>query len=218
MLREFASEYWPGQPVRSTFQWFKNEIASAAKLVWRGLLKLPWGAMAGFFLILGMVNSDWVVGQRLYQQTNYTTIPPHVVSYTNTDGFDAYRSLTKFGNIRVENIWILVAAGGILFLAVFRPLFGARADLLAILLAVYGIVHIGLFFSTPLEYAVAEPNVTNLEYRAAGLIVGITFGVLLLSLIWVLFVRVITHFQETPKSDRHFLRSFYESLLGMPPK
>jgi tRNA A-37 threonylcarbamoyl transferase component Bud32 len=218
MLREFASEYWPGQPVRSTFQWFKNEIASAAKAVWRGLLKLPWGAMAGFFLILGMVNSDWVVGQRQYQRDDYMYYPPRVVTYSDTHGFDGFESLTKFGNIRVENVWILMAAGGILFLAVFRPLFGARADLLAILLAIYGIVHIGLFFATPLEYAVAEPNVSQLEYRAAGLIVGITFGVLLVSLIWVLFVRVVTHFQETPKGDRQFLQSFYQSLLGLPPR
>ena len=71
---------------------------------------------------------------------------------------------------------------------------------------------------TRLEYVVSETSVRDLEYRAAGLIVGITFGILLISLIWVLVVRVITHFQESPKAERHFLRSFYQSLLGLPPR
>jgi hypothetical protein len=218
MFREFASEYWPGQPVRGTLQWLKNEVTAAGKAAWRGLMKLPWGAMAGFFLILGMINTDWVVGQRPYESRDYHRGTYLYVTEHHAQGFDAFDSLTQFGPIRVENYWVLVAAGGILFLAVFRPLFGARADLLAILLAVYGIVHIVLFFQTPLEYAVPSPDIRNLEYRAAGLVVGITFAIMLVSLVWLLFVRVVTHFQDTPKSDRHLLRSFYQSLLGLPPK
>ena len=219
MLREFASEYWPGQPVRGTLQWLRNEIVSAAKVLWQGLLKLPWGAMAGFFLILGMVNTDWAVGQTQQQRTErHPWGVQQIVTYNVPQGFDGFDTLTQFDAIRVENYWVLVAAGGILFLAVFRPIFGARADLLAILLAIYGIVHVVLFFQTPLNLVVAHSNVSNLEYRAAGLVVGITFGVLLVSLIWVLLVRIIMHFQESPKTDRNFLRSFYQSLLGLPPR
>jgi hypothetical protein len=219
MFRDWASEYWPSQPVRGTLQWLRDEFVGAARFVGRGFVKLPFGAIAGFFLILGMVNSDWAVGQ--LQQTRISHDGWGMQQqYTQlyARGFDGFDSLTQFEQIRVENYWVLVAAGGILFLALFRPIFGARADLLAILLAVYGVVHVFFFFDTHLDSIVPDPNVRNLEYRAAPLIVGITFAVLLVSLIWVLLTRVVTHFQESPKADRHFLRSFYQSLLGLPPR
>jgi tRNA A-37 threonylcarbamoyl transferase component Bud32 len=210
MFREWASEYWPSRPVRSTLQWIRDEIVAAAKFAGRGLAKLPWGAIAGFFLILGMVHTDWAVGQVQYYRGPY--------SDTVARGFDGFQTLTSFGVIRVENYWMLVVAGGILFLSLFRPIFGARADLLAILLAGYGVLHVICYFNTRLDSVLFDPAARALEYRAAPLITGITFAVLLVSLVWSMLARVVLHFQETPQADRHFLKSFYQSLLGLPPR
>ena len=166
-----------------------------------------------------MVNSDWAVGQYRYSRTEFNPWGmPQQVSYTNTRGFDGFDTLTRFGSIPVENYWVLVVAGGILFLALFRPLFGVRADLLAILLAAYGVVHILFFFGMIVDRAVSDPEISHLEYRAAPLVVGVTFSVLLISLIWTLLARVATHFQQMPPGERHFLKSFYQSLLGLPPR
>ena len=243
VFREWASEYWPNQPVRSTLQWMRDEMVAGAVFLAQGILKLPWGAIAGFFLILGMVNSYWAMGQVKYQHYarvvtdngdgSVTQSVAQPIIQFHPRGFDGFSSLTQFGVIRVENYWVLVAAGGILFLAVFRPVFGPRADLLAILLAGYGILHVCLFYNTPPEFITTEivsglspikprfitneMNVARMEYRAAPLVVGITFAVLLLSLLWSMFVRVTAHFQAAPPEDRRFLRSFYESLLGLPP-
>lgn len=225
MFREWASEYWPSQRVRGTLERAREEIL--VKLVEAGR-KFPWGAMAGFFLIVGMVSSYWAVGQRTYYHTEYDrswdgrSERPRVlrerVPETSTQGYDGFRTLSRFGPIRVENHWVMVAAGGILFLSLFRPFFGAKADLLAILLAVYGILHIHFFFNTFTQDIVVDANVHNIEFRAAPLIVGITFAVLLISLIWNLIVQIVTHFQASPKAERHFLKSFYQSLLGLPPR
>lgn len=240
MFREWASEYWPSQPVRNSFEWMRDEIVSSAKFAGRAFLKLPFGAIAGFALIIGMVSADWAVGDAEYTRTEYQSVrevdhdgrshyrraPVEVKSSIQTRGFDGFQTQTSFGildvganwiPLRIENYWVIVAAGGILFLALFRPVFGPKADLLAILLAVYGIHHVMMFLRTPPEHAVGTYDVSNLEYRAAPLIVGLTFFVMLLAVIWTLFSRVMTHFQETPKEDRHFLKSFYQSLLGLPP-
>ena len=63
MFREWASEYWPSQPVRNTLQWLRDELVACAKFLGRAFLKLPWAAIAGFGLIIGMINADWVVGE-----------------------------------------------------------------------------------------------------------------------------------------------------------
>ena len=107
-------------------------------------------------------------------------------------------------------------------MALLRPVFGPRGDLLGMLLAIYGLYHVVLFLNTPPEDALVlrdgMDRVSMVEIRAAPLIAGMTFAVLLLSLIWSLFSRIALHLQETPKEERHFLRSFYESLLGLPPR
>lgn len=231
MFREWASEYWPSQPVRNTLQWMRDEFVAGAKYVGNGILKLPWGAIAGFALIVGMINADWAIGQVQYEYRNYDRQNRgyQYMSTTRTRGFDGFDTQTRFGIIqvganqiplRMENFWLVVVAGGILFLAVFRPVFGPRSDLLGIFLAAYGIYHVILFFGTPPESIINpdEGSVTNIEFRAAPLITGLTFAVLLVSLIWSLFNRMATHFQESPVEERGFLRSFYESLLGLPPR
>lgn len=231
MFQEWASEYWPREPFRSTLQWIRDELVAGAKFLGDKFLKLPWGAIAGFALILGMVNSDWTVGQYADKRKEYDrrTRVTHYYTSASTRGFDGFETQTRFGvipvgrneiPIHVENSWLLVAAGGILFLAVFRPVFGPKGDLLAILLAVYGMAHSVLFLHTPMEYLIDSPHsaVSNVEFRAAPLIAGFTFAVLLLSLFWTLLSRALTRFQESPKEERRFLRSFYESLLGLPPR
>ncbi len=239
VFREWASEYWPSRSVRGTMEWMRDEVVAGAVFLAQGLLKLPWGAIAGFFLILGMVNSYWAMGRvesQHYGRVSFTEdgVAKSVaqpIAEIHTRGFDGFDSLTRFDMIRVENYWVLVAAGGILFLALFRPVFGPRADLLAILLAGYGILHVCLFYNTPAEYVISEMvsgprwhpsithvlNVSHMEYRAAPLVVGITFAVLLLSLVWNMFSRLAANLQAAPAEDRRFLRSFYESILGLPP-
>ena len=224
MFREWASEYWPSRPVRNSLEWLRDEVVAGAKFVFHQVfLKLPWGAIAGFFLILGMVHSDWAMGAVQYQSHRYDSWDGESRdvrrAYTETrmQGFDGFRTLTRIGPIRVENYWVLVVAGGILFFAVFRPIFGVKSDLLAISLAAYGIFHVCTFFLTPTQYVVAEPHVSYVEYRAAPLVTGVTFAVLLLALVWGMVVRVVAHFQASPPKERGFMRSFYESLLGLPP-
>jgi len=239
LFQEWATKYFPGQPMRNTLQWGRDEIVGLVKAAGRSFLKLPFGAIAGFFLILWMVNSDWAVGEYEYKRRvsnshisvshdgrRVRTEPQHEVDW-RTQGYDGFRTHTRFGSvhfqgnwipIRVENEWVLLAAGGILFLALFRPVFGPKADLLAIVLAGYGIMHVFMFFSTPPDLLLDQVNVKDVEYRAAPLVIGIAFLVLMLAMIWSMLSRVVTHFRESPKEDRRFLRSFYESLLGLPPR
>ncbi len=250
LFQEWASEYWPSDRVRGTLEWGSSAFIAKLKSFGSLLLKLPWGTIAGFFLIVGMVNTSWVVGKEAHGYINKSnghssrepepdwdekTIPmdkdfgksEYEINYY-TRGYDAFDTQTSFGVINipnqripiyVENFWLLVAAGGILFLALFRPVFGPRGDLLAVLIAVYGIQHIVLFLGTPTEEILVRnyDQVVGIEYRPAPLITGLVFGLLLLGLVWRLFLAVVQHHQETPESERHVLRSLFQSILGLPP-
>ena len=216
-----------------------SAVAGAVKSF---ILSLPLPTLAAFVLSLIVCMNTWMVvtyaGHRgdlpyyvrsqvigpieEFDSRSVRPIGPDTVSSRSSKSkeldliegyFNAWSSSILVEKVRVENYWMVYATGAIAALALFRPYLGAKSDLLSILIAGLGIIHVFALYS---EQDFAFEGLTSfreVQITASPLAVGLIFVCLGLGCIWRLIKRVIDSISPEERGFRSVCRSFYRVVL-----